>query len=211
MTAPLTPAQQALVVPSTAKVLLIAASFRADPATEKELVSSGYLALTLAASSFVGDPALFWAFARHHVRGAMLRTMGKEHRARKHTANSESSAGPRFPPPREVTLDDLATGEGASDREDVVRALEAVTLGFLGAHSLRLSRGEESLLERESAAAIADELNRLDERTRVAYIEHVANGRIHVEVAAELGVSKRTLQRLVDTAERALRARLGFG
>lgn len=207
MTQKLSTEQQALVAKTAHLVLQVVAAFRTDPTTEDELVSAGNEALTRAVLRHREGDGPFEVFARLAVHYAVLRTLGKESRARR--ALTLDRPRPQLSGPREVSLEDALSHRAADERGEVVVALERVTAGFLAVDAVRASRGEETILARERQQEIVRAVNGVDPEARQAFFAHLIEGKTHQECMTELGVKKRTLQRRIERAEEAVRTALG--
>lgn len=208
MTQKLSKSQQALVAKATTLVRILAVAFRTDKTTEDELVSAGNEALTLAALRYREDEGPFEVFARLAIRGAMLRTLGKEHRARRSLTRFADAAGPSLEAPKEASLDEVFVQQAADDSADVVASLERVVAGYLAVHAVRAAQGEETILALERQDQIVRALENVDPDDRRAFLAHLVEGKTHEECMAELGVKKRTLQRRIERAEETVRKAL---
>lgn len=160
----------------------------------------------IAYNAALGTP--FDAFARPAIRGAMLRTLGREGRARRALGQYADVAGTTIQAPKPISFDQAMALEASDERADVVRDLQAVAAGYIAAFSARAAQGEDALLEHVARVQISGVLQNIDANDRAAFLAHVVNGRTHDEVAGDLGVVKRTVQRMIDRATEAVRKAL---
>lgn len=114
-------------------------------------------------------------------------------------------AGTTVPAPKPISFDQAMSLEAGDERADVVRDLQAVAAGYVAAFSARAAQGEDALLEHVARVQISGVLQSIDANDRAAFLAHVVNGRTHDEIAGDLGVVKRTVQRMIERATEAVR------
>lgn len=207
----LTEAQQALVARYVGLVQRLAIAYRTDRTTEDELVSAGYEALCQVALRYREAEGPFEPFAKIAIKGAMLRALFKEARSRRALSRLVESPGPQLSGPKEASLDEAMALQPGDDAADVVEGLERVAAGFLAVYSLRASQGDESILLRERERQIARALDATDPKDREAFVAHVVLGKTHEQCRHELGLKQRTMQRMIERVEDAVRAGVGAG
>lgn len=196
-----------MVKAATPMVAQVVAAFRVEPHVREELRSAGFEALSLAALRH--DPAKgpFEPFARAAVRGGVLRTLGKEFRARRPLQRLIDQGSLGIARPRDASLEDALSSDVGDDRADVVAGLERVVAGYLGLESVRAASGEEHILSRDACRAVLAALDAVTAAERSAFMGHVVEGRSHEELRTEARVSKRTVQRMIERTQEAIRER----
>ena len=205
----LTEAQRAQVTASMRIVAQLALAYRVEPHIRDELMSAGYEALTRAVLRHRDEEGAFEPFARVAVRMALLRTVGREFRARRPLMRMIDRGPMGLPAPKDVSLEDALAAQTGDERADIVVGLERVVAGYLGVESVRAANGEENMLARDAHRHILAALDSVKTAERDAFFAHVVNGQTHAEITKSSGVNKRTLQRMIERAEDAIRERLG--
>ena len=186
----------------------MALGLRTDETMRAELRSAGYEALSLAVLRYREEAGEFEPFARLAIRGALLRTMGREYRAQRSLVRFSERQVSQLPSPREASLEEALSAQVGDERADIVAALERVACGFLCEAAVRAAFGEETILAREAEREIVHALEGVEPADRTVFFAHVINGKTHREIIADTGVNQRTLQRMIERAGDVVRNRL---
>ena len=195
---------RALVAGSMPLVTQLVGRHRVAPHIRDELTCAGLEALSLAGLRYDPDQGPFEVFARATIRGALLRARGKEARAARLLEHGSVCASSS----EDGSLEEPATWQTGDERIDLVQGLEQVAAGYLSLGSVRACNGEQSVLFGELCQEVLTALRTVTAAEREVFFGHL-EGHTHEELRIAAGVSKRTVQRMIERALGAIRARLG--
>ncbi len=204
--APLNEHSRGLVAGSARLVPQLLSRHRVSEPLREELLSAGLEALVLAGLRY--DPTLgpFEAFARVTIRGALLRARSKEARALRSLERGHLKRGDiQEPTPEGVSSEDLGTWQTGDERTDFVLGLERVAAGLLGNASVQASNGEQMVRFRALCLEVGAALEHINPVEREVFLGHLEGNTLE-ELRVAAGVSKRTVQRMIERAQSAIRA-----
>lgn len=201
----LTEQARAMVAAATPMVAQVVRAFRVEPHVREELRSAGFEALSLAALRYDASQGPFEPFASAAVRGAVLRTLGKEFRARRPLQRLIDRGSLGLTKPRDTSLEEALSSDAGDERADVVAGLERVVAGYLGVESVRAASGEEQILSRDAYRRVLTALDTVSSAERAAFMGYMVEGRSHEELRTEAGLSKRTVQRMIERTQETIR------
>ncbi|MBL9028593.1 MAG: sigma-70 family RNA polymerase sigma factor [Myxococcales bacterium] len=182
-----------------------------------DFVSLGHEAAVEAARTFnpkLGVP--FERFAVARISGAMIREGTSEHFGNLHVIVKKAISAEVEPPPSELSLDEALDDTTDKARARTVAWIRRETAGmFLSAlaETDALQEGLEDRLTRAESherteAALKNAIKRLAKEDRLLVRRHYRDGATFDTIAAELGVSRRTVVRMHDRIKTELGDRL---